>query len=152
MTAAFFVLCLAPVITAKWICRSLLGLACVAQLHGEPARVAMPPAGKLYHGFYWGGVGTDKHDPTEHDVAPKDVARYEKAVGKQSAWIYFSNNWFESRKFPVAMCSWISDLKKIPYVRLMLRSNVDQKHSEKAFSLQKMARRRNLRPGQSARW
>ncbi len=138
MTAASFVLCLAPVITAKWICRSLLGLACLAQLHGESARVVTPPAGKLYHGFYWGGVGTDEHDPTEHDVTPEDVARYEKAVGKQSAWIYFSNNWFESRKFPVAMCSWIRDLKKIPYVRLMLRSNVDQKHSEKAFSLQKI--------------
>jgi hypothetical protein len=138
MTAASFVLCLAPVITPKWICRCLLGLACVAQLHGESARVAPPPAGKLYHGFYWGGVGTDKHDPTEHDVAPEDVARYEQAVGEQTAWIYFSNNWFESRKFPVAMCSWIRDLKKIPYVRLMLRSNVDQKHSERAFSLPKI--------------
>ena len=116
----------------------MLGLACLAQLHGESAGVVTPPAGKLYHGFYWGGVGTDKHDPTEHDVTPEDVARYEQAVGKQSAWIYFSNNWFESRKFPVAMCRWIRDLKKIPYVRLMLRSNVDQKHSEKAFSLQKI--------------
>src|SRR6266496_5120000 len=80
---ASFVLCLAPVITAKWICRSLLGLACVvAQLHGESGRVVTSPAGKLYHGFYWGGVGTDEHDPTEHDVTPEDVARYEQAVGK----------------------------------------------------------------------
>src|SRR5205814_6727369 len=70
MTAASFVLCLAPVNTAKWISRSLLGLACLAQLHGESARVVTPPAGKLCHGFYWGGVGTDEHDPTEHDVTP----------------------------------------------------------------------------------
>src|SRR4029453_19071598 len=127
MTAASFVLCLAPVITVNWICRPLLGFACLAQLHAESARVVKPPPGKLYHGFYWGGGGTDQHDPTEHDVTPEDVARYEKAVGKRSAWIYFSNNWFESRKFPGAMCSWIRDLKKIPYVRLMLRSDVDQK-------------------------
>ena len=138
MTAASFVLCLAPVITVNWICRSLLGFACVAQLHAESVRVVTPPPGKLYHGFYLGGVGTDGHDPTEHDVTSEDVARYEKAVGKRSAWIYFSNNWFESRKFPGAMCSWIRDLKKIPYVRLMLRSDVDQKHAEKAFSLQKI--------------
>src|SRR5438046_9442872 len=127
MTAASFVLCLAPVNTAKWISRSLLGLAWRAQLHGESARVVTPPAGKLYHGFYWGGVGTDEHDPTEHDVTPEDVGSYEKAVGKRSAWIYFSNNWFESRKFPVAMCSWIPDLKKMLYVSSMLRYSYHQK-------------------------
>src|SRR5437867_2452462 len=64
---------------------------------GSPGRatnveVAPPPAqGKLYHGFYWGGVGTNNHDPTEHDVTPADVARYERAVGKRTAWIYFSD-------------------------------------------------------------
>src|SRR5207237_10509009 len=103
MTAASFVLCLEPVIAAKWICRSLLGLACVAQLHGEPARVAMPPAGKLYHGFYWGGVGTDNHDPKQHDVTQEDVGRHEQEIGERTALIYFSNNWFESRKFPVSI-------------------------------------------------
>ena len=110
----------------------------VATLHAQGLHVAPPPAGKLYHGVYWGGVGTDEHDPTEHDVTPNDVAQYEQAVGKQSAWIYFANNWFESRKFPAAMCSWIRDLKKIPYVRLMLRSDVDQRHREKNFTLQKI--------------
>src|SRR2546430_11302174 len=110
---------------------------CAATLHAQDVHVAVPPAGKLYHGLYWGGVGTDEHDPTEHDVTPNDVARYEQAVGKQTAWIYFANNWFESRKFPAEMCNWIRDLRKIPYVRLMLRSDVDQKHSEKFFSLQK---------------
>jgi Glycosyl hydrolase family 26 len=102
------------------------------------AEVAPPPPGKLYHGFYWGGVGTDEHDPTEHDLTPADVARYEQAVGKQTAWIYFSDNWFESRRFPAATCNWVRDLKKIPYIRLMLRSNVDQRHSEKTFSLPKI--------------
>src|SRR6266508_3560950 len=109
-----------------------------ATLHAQSVQLAAPPAGKLYHGLYWGGVGTDEHDPTEHDVTPNDVAQYEQAVGKQAAWIYFANNWFESRKFPAAMCSWIRDLKKIPYVRLMLRSDVDQSHREKKFTLQKI--------------
>jgi len=49
--------------------------------------VVAPPPGKLYHGFYWGGVGTDKHDPTEHDLTPSVVERYEQAVGKQTSWI-----------------------------------------------------------------
>jgi beta-mannanase len=36
------------------------------------------------------------------------------------------------------MCTWIRDLGKIPYIRLMLRSDVDQRHGEKKFSLQKI--------------
>src|SRR6266513_3348503 len=116
----------------------LLLATCAATLHAQDAPVVVPPAGKLYHGLYWGGVGTDTHDPTEHDVTPNDVARYEHAVGKKAAWIYFSNNWFESRKFPAEMCGWIHGLGKVPYVRLMLRSDVDQRHLEKVFSLQKI--------------
>jgi hypothetical protein len=122
----------------KLMCRSLLGLLCMAHAQAEAARIAPPPLGKLYHGFYWGGVGTDQHDPTEHDVTPEDVARYEQAVDKHTAWIYFSNNSFESRKFPSALCAWIRDLKKVPFVRLMLRSDVDQKHAENFFTLQKI--------------
>ena len=113
-------------------------LFCLSTLQAQSPRIAPPPPGKLYHGFYWGGVGTDTHDPTEHDVTPADVTRYEQAIGKQTAWIFFSNNWFESRKFPAEMCSWVRDLGKVPYVRLMLRSDVDQQHSEKKFTLRKI--------------
>ena len=115
---------------------TLFGLLLAAAQAGPP--IATPPAGKLYHGCYWGGAGTDEHDPTEHDVTPADVARYEEAVGAKSTWVYFSDNWFESRDFPLATCSWIRDLGKVPYVRLMLRSDVDQKHSEKKFTLAKI--------------
>ena len=57
----------------------LLLMTCAATLNAQAVRVAVPPSGKLYHGLYWGGVGTDEHDPTEHDVTPNDVARYEQA-------------------------------------------------------------------------
>jgi Glycosyl hydrolase family 26 len=117
---------------------SLIAAVCVssgASLCAQGSPIAPPPAGKLYHGFYWGGVGTDTHDPTEHDVIPADVRRYEQAVGKKTAWVYFSDNWFESRKFPAEMCGWIRSLGKLPFIRLMLRSDVDQKHAERTFSL-----------------
>ena len=122
----------------KIIWRSLLAFSFVAQVDAESPRIAPPPSGKLYHGLYWGGVGTDTHDPSEHDVTPADVTRYEQAVGQTAAWVYFSNNWFESRKFPGKMCGWIRGLGKVPYVRLMLRSDVDQKHAEKKFTLQRI--------------
>jgi Glycosyl hydrolase family 26 len=111
---------------------------CVSIALAKSPRILPPPAGKLYHGCYWGGVGTDTHDPTEHDVTAQDVKRYEETVGAKTAWIYFSNNWFESRKFPAEMCAWIHGLGKIPYIRLMLRSDVDQEHAEKRFSLEKI--------------
>ena len=118
----------------------LLGafFSCIVAAYAEPPRILTPPPGRLYHGCYWGGVGTDTHDPTEHDVTPEDVKRYEDAVGAKTVWVYFSNNWFESRKFPSETCAWIRDLGKIPYVRLMLRSDVDQRHADKTFSLQKI--------------
>jgi hypothetical protein len=110
-------------------------LAAGAPSFAEGPPIAPPPAGKLYQGFYWGGVGSDTHDPTEHDVTSEDLRRYEEAMETKTTWVYFSNNWFESRKFPVETCAWIRSLGKIPYVRLMLRSDVDQKHSEKTFTL-----------------
>ena len=68
----------------------------------------------------------------------EDVARYESAVGAKTTWVYFSDNWFESRAFPRSTCDWIRGLGKIPYVRLMLRSDVDQKHADRKYSLEKI--------------
>jgi hypothetical protein len=96
-------------------------------------RVAAPPPGRLYHGFYYDGPALN-----EHDVTPQDVAKYEQTVGRKTAWIFFSDNWFESRKFPQPMCEWIRDLGKVPYLRLMLRSDLEQNHSEKIFTLAKI--------------
>jgi hypothetical protein len=117
---------------------AVVALVCVTQAFAQSPRIAPPPRGKLYHGFYYNRPGSDTYDPTEHDVTAHDVARYEGAVGKKTAWIYFSDNWFESPRFPIAMCNWIRHLGKVPYVRLMLRSDVEQEHLEKKFTLQKI--------------
>ena len=129
------------------VCRSLLALALAISTANPGSTtsksselatnvgVAPPPPGKLYHGFYFNRPGTDNYDPTEHDFTAQDVVHYEQAVGKKTAWIFFSDNWFESRKFPFSLCGLIAKLDKIPYIRLMLRSSVDQNHSEKTFSL-----------------
>ena len=123
---------------ARALCLLVFVSILIGSLRAEIPHIAPPPAGTLYHGLYWGGIGTDDHDPTEHDITPADVARYERAVGKKAAWIYFSHNWFESPAFPKAICDWIRHLGKIPYVRLMLRSDVDQRHREKRFTLAKI--------------
>ena len=68
--------------------------------------VAPPPPGKLYQGLYFDDPAAG-HDPTEHDVTEKDVTQFEQAVGTKTAWVFFSNNWFGSRKFPRTTCDWI---------------------------------------------
>ena len=96
--------------------------------------IASPPAGKLYQGLYF-DEAKPGHDPTEHEVTASDVARFEETLGTKTAWVFFSNNWFESRKFPRETCDWIRSLGKVPYVRLMLRSDSEQDRAEKTFTL-----------------
>jgi hypothetical protein len=97
-------------------------------------KLDVPPPGKLYQGLYFDEPAKGR-DPTEHDIKPADVARFEEAIGKKTAWVFFSDNWFEDRQFPIATCTWIRDLGKVPYVRLMLRSDTEQLHAEKLFTL-----------------
>ena len=97
--------------------------------------LAPPPPGKLYQGFFYSAVSPDTDDANEHNVTPGDVVRLEQAIGLKTSWVYFSANWCESRVFPEATCKWIRSLGQIPYIRLMLRSDLDQRHAEKLFSL-----------------
>jgi hypothetical protein len=105
----------------------------VSLAKGAPV-IAPPPAGKLYQGLYFDEPSAG-HDPSENDVTAGNVARFEQAVGTKTAWVFFSNNWFESRKFPAATCDWIRGLGKVPYIRLMLRSDAEQDRPEKTFTL-----------------
>ena len=97
-------------------------------------RIASPPEGKLYQGLYFDDPAAGS-DPTEHDVNAADVARLEKVLETKTAWIYFSDNWSESRHFPSGMCDWVRVLGKVPYLRLMLRSELEQNRAEKTFNL-----------------
>src|SRR5205814_8037520 len=76
-----------------------------------------------------------RSDPTEHDVIAADVSRFEETLGTKTAWVFFSDNWFESQKFPRETCDWIHGLGKVPYLRLMLRSDAEQDRAEKTFTL-----------------
>ena len=101
-------------------CAIVVALIASSARGGQP--IAPPPAGKLYQGVYFDEPAAGR-DPTEHDVTAADVSRFEETLGTKTAWVFFSNNWFESRKFPRESCEWIRELGKVPYVRLMLRSD-----------------------------
>ncbi len=96
--------------------------------HGEG--LTAPSEGRLYHGVFPGGRSGE-----EDDITPVDVQQYEDAVGRRVAWVYFSNNWYRDRAFPLETATWIRDQGAVPFVRLMLRSRPEQNVSEPVFTL-----------------
>jgi hypothetical protein len=95
------------------------------------ATIILPPKDHLYHGVYPGGKTGD-----EDDLTLEDLTAYEATVGKSAAWVYFSNNWYHSREFPMATATWIRGTGSIPYIRLMLRSSLKHDGNEPVFTLQ----------------
>jgi Glycosyl hydrolase family 26 len=98
--------------------------------------IAEPPAGKLYHGVFPGG-----RDGMGGDIAPPDVLGYQQLVGKRPAWVYFCNNWYQSRDFPMATATWIRANGSIPYIRLMLL-HAPIRHPDPLFTLENILRGR----------
>jgi hypothetical protein len=93
--------------------------------------IPLPPQGRLYHGIYPGGITGE-----ESDLTLNDLRSYEAAVGKTAVWVYFSDNWYEGRSFPLATAAWIRAAGSLPYIRLMLRSSAEQEIEEPLFKLQ----------------
>src|SRR4051794_29443143 len=98
------------------VCSLFLAAALAQSLGGRP--IGPPPAGKLYQGFFYSAPTPGSHDANEHNVTAADVKQFETALGANTSWVYFSDNWFESREFPAATCEWIRSLGKVPYIRL----------------------------------
>jgi len=98
-----------------------------------PTSIQSPPKGYLYHGVFPGGRSGE-----EDDIIPLDLTSYEQAVGKDAAWVYFSNNWYRDRNFPAATAEWIRGEGSIPYIRLMLRHDLKYDDEDTTYSLQKI--------------
>jgi hypothetical protein len=92
--------------------------------------IMLPPAGSYYHGVYPGG-----QTGAEDDITPADVDSYEKAVGHRVAWVYFSNNWHQGEVFPLETASWIRERGAVPFIRLMLRSSIDNPTPDPRYTL-----------------
>ena len=119
---------------------ALILLALISACVGHTETVArselgVPAAGSYYHGVYPGGRSGE-----EDDLTPADVASYEEAVGREVAWVYFSNNWYRSRAFPQETAAWIRDRGALPFIRLMLRSSPETYEQEEMFALEAILR------------
>ena len=110
----------------------LFSAVCLAGGSAVGQSLPAPAAGHFYHGCYPGGVTGE-----EDDLTVRDVQTYEGIVGQKVGWVYFSNNWYADRRFPVKTAKWILAHGAVPYIRLMLRSrNHAIGKPEKSFTLQ----------------
>jgi len=94
-------------------------------------KIHLPPKGYLYQGVYPGGRSGE-----EDDITLKDLMSYEESVGKDAAWVYFSNNWYRSREFPTQTAEWIRNAGSIPFIRLMLRPDLKHDGNGSDYSVQ----------------
>ncbi len=95
--------------------------------------IVSPPNGKMYHSVYPGG-----RTGVEDDITLGDLQSYEQAVGKTAAWVYFSNNWYRDRRFPLSTANWIRDSGSIPFIRLMLRDSDAEGIPNQNFTLDRI--------------
>jgi len=116
----------------------LIAATTAAARHPKPlpttgGAVLEPPPGKLYHGVFPGGT-----NGMGGDITPRDLQRYQRAVGKRPTWVYFCNNWYESPAFPYRTAAWIRANGSVPYIRLMLLSSARIPRPDPVYALEKI--------------
>ncbi len=82
------------------------------------ACVLVPPTdAQAYHAAFPDFGGTEDH------VEADRLRRFEHAAGRDVAWAYFSNNWFDGEiEFPTEAVGLIDSEGTVPFIRLMARS------------------------------
>ncbi|RLD30493.1 MAG: hypothetical protein DRI73_10265, partial [Bacteroidetes bacterium] len=69
-------------------------------------------------------------------VSTSRIVNFEELAGRKIAWAYFSNNWFDGIKFPGKAVSDIHNKNMVPFIRLMPRSDDENYHKEKIYTMQ----------------
>lgn len=105
-----------------------------ARSHGVGVDVHAAPDHVIYHGVFPGGSTGE-----EDDITPAGLQSYELAAGKKAALVYFSNNWYTDRRFPIKTATWIRQAGAVPFIRLMLVDSWKKPRTNHGFSLEKIA-------------
>jgi len=90
------------------------------------------PTTGIYHSAYpdFGG--------TEDIVTAERISEFETLVNKEIVWAYFSNNWYDKILFPTNAVNIIHNTGKIPFIRMMPRSNFDEGGPDPIYTMQKI--------------
>ncbi len=90
------------------------------------------PNSAIYHSAFpdFGG--------TEDVVTAARITEFEALAEKEIVWAYFSNNWYSEIQFPNTAVATIHNTGKVPFVRMMPRSNFDEGGPDPTYTMQKI--------------
>ncbi len=95
------------------------------------------PASGIYHSAFpdFGG--------TEDQVSGDRITAFEDLAGKEIVWAYFSNNWYDDSgnpaiEFPSDAVDAIHDAGRVPFIRMMPRSNFDEGGPDPVYTMAKI--------------
>ena len=100
---------------------------------GTLSRIAVPPGGHLYHGVFPAGTALP-----DSDVSMAVADAYRDAVGRPLAWIYFSNEWYQTKAFPRVTAEAIRARGAVPFIRLHMRSQQQQLVTDPTYTLDRI--------------
>ncbi|MHC4712769.1 MAG: glycoside hydrolase family 26 protein [Planctomycetota bacterium] len=72
----------------------------------------------------------------EDEVSVEKIREFEGLVGKPTAWVYFSNNWYDEIAFPRKDVDTIHAAGSVPFIRLMARSRGRRGGADPVYSMQ----------------
>ncbi len=90
------------------------------------------PVFGIYHSAY------PDFGRTEDIVTAQKIRDFETLVNKKIVWAYFSNNWYNNIQFPSKEVNIINSEGKIPFIRIMPRTNFDEGGPDPNYTMQKI--------------
>ncbi len=73
---------------------------------------------------------------TEDIISRERILSFEALAKKNIIWAYFSNNWYRDIQFPKTEVDIIKNSGKIPFIRLMPRTNFDEGGPDPNYTMQ----------------
>ncbi len=104
----------------------------ISQAHIVSKKLQTPPRGSIYH------AANPDFGGTEDNVTSERIKSFEALAQKKIVWAYFSNNWYDTIKFPLSQVKTIHKNGKIPFIRLMPRSNFKEGGPDPLYTMQKI--------------
>ncbi|KXK04961.1 MAG: glycosyl hydrolase [Ignavibacteria bacterium] len=92
----------------------------------------LAPESGIYHAAF-PGMGA-----TEDVVTEELINDFVSLAGKEITWVYFSNNWFNGIKFPVNNANEIRNSGRVPFIRIMPRSDWRTGELDPRYSLERI--------------
>jgi hypothetical protein len=102
------------------------------QAHIASKKLQVPLHGSIYHAAF------PDFGSTEDNVTAERIKRFETIAQKRIVWAYFSNNWYKEIRFPLSQVKTIHESGKIPFIRLMPRSDFKGSGPDPLYTMQKI--------------